>query len=102
MSDDAAVSIVAFTHARLDEEAKACASIDDAALRARHGRMVDALRTVANSIEAQLDSHRESHFDSPLAAGLLVVAQVWAEHPDHQPRRWFPRMIAGWTPSQSR
>nr|EMP15041.1 hypothetical protein ISGA_40 [Gordonia sp. NB41Y] len=55
-------------------------------------RMLDALRTVSGQVVAYLEANDLEPADNPIAAGLLVTAQVWSDHPDFQPAEWFPRM----------
>jgi hypothetical protein len=84
-------NIVEFVDARLSEEADAANAMPNPE---KHRRTVDALRTVAGQIVAHLEANDvEDPTDHPVAAGLLVVAQVWSDHPDFQPRTvWFPKM----------
>lgn len=82
-------SIVDFVDARLDEESQAASAMPDPA---KYRRMIDALRTVSGQVVAHLESNSLDPTDNPVAAGLLVPAQIWSEHPDFTPTEWFPRM----------
>lgn len=84
-------NIVEFVDARLSEEAAAANAMPDPE---KYRRTVDALRTIAGQIVAHLEANDvDDPTDHPVAAGLLVVAQVWSDHPDFAPRtEWFPRM----------
>lgn len=84
------MTIIEFVEARLADEAKAAGSMPDPA---KHRRIVDALAAMAFSVVNQLKSSGVALTDNPLAAGLLVPASVWSDHPDFTPRAWFPKMI---------
>lgn len=84
-------NIIEFVDARLSEEGAAANEMPDPE---KHKRTVDALRAVADQIVAHLEANDvDDPTDHPVAAGLLVIAQVWSDHPDFAPRTvWFPKM----------
>ena len=82
-------TIVEFIEERLKDEAAAAESMPDPA---KHRRIVDALAMMSVPIVEHLEARNLPPTDNPLAAGLLVIAQVWTEHPDFDAQRWFPRM----------
>lgn len=82
-------NIVDFVEARLADEARAADSMPDPA---KYRRIVDVLRTVAGQVVGHLEANDLEPTDNPIAAGLLVPASVWSDHPDFDPESWFPRM----------
>lgn len=83
-------TIVEFVEARLTEEAEAAASMPDPE---KHRRTVDCLRTICAQVVNHLETNGVTTLtDHPIAAGLLVPAYIWSDHPDHQPAEWFPQL----------
>lgn len=84
------MNIVEFVEARLTDEEHAAAAMAD---MQKHLRIVDALRAMCVSVVNQLEVHNLDPTDNPLAAGLMIPANVWCDHPDFAPVEWFPRMV---------
>lgn len=82
--------IVEFTKARLRAE---FAAVDKYGTDSRYRRMLKAIDTIAEASAAQIAATGRPIVDNPLAAGLLVIANIWAEHQDFKPAEWFPTMI---------
>lgn len=84
-------TIIEFVDARLiDAELHASQSANMEQMQ----RDVDFKRQVWGQIKLWFDSNPDEEVtDHPLAAGLIPLAHIWCDHPDYQPRDWFPHMI---------
>lgn len=89
-------TIVQFIDARLSEEELAVADrADTDPVKVKRLRELAFFQSVTYQIRLTLRQNRVPATDHPMAAGLLILADVWREHPDFDLDVWFPTLLRG-------
>ena len=90
----AAPTIIQFIDARLRDEERAVVGLDDQdPVKVKRLRELAFEQSVTEQIRHMLRQNRAPATDHPIAAGLLLLADVWREHPDFNVDAWFPTLI---------
>lgn len=89
-------TIIQFIDARLAEEEQVVADrADTDPVKVKRLRELAFFKSVTDQIRLTLRQNRVPATDHPLATGLLLVADVWREHPDFDLDVWFPTVLKG-------
>lgn len=92
-------TVIDFVYARLRDEERAVADLDDAdPVKVKRMRELAFDRSVTDQIRHVLKQNRAPATDHPLATGLLLLADVWREHEDFDVDLWFPTLLKGQRP----
>lgn len=90
-------TVIQFIDARLAEEELAVGAGEDEQdpVKVKRMRELAFFRSVTDQIRHVLRQNRVPATDHPLATGLLLIADIWREHPDFDVDVWFPTVLKG-------